>query len=317
MYLDFDDYRPDIQPIGRAISWREGILLSIIAHLMAVIVLLLAPRYFPTHARAVPIPLEALNRQPTRFVFVQPRVDRRAPRPPEHGEASDQDRLTRSPERRPTNPLPFSRGNTPERVESVPDTSRGAKPEPEKPQEDRQADADGRAGTPAPVPENQSALRLPAETGTGGRTKSSGIGTGDALHDAILRETRRAAREMFDNPGGGSQQMGGLQFDTKGVEFGPWVRRFIAQVKRNWIIPNSAMFNSRGHVAITFNVHKDGLLTDITVIRPCPIDSFNTAALGALKGSNPTEPLPAEYPTESAFFTLTFYYNEEPPRSNE
>ena len=33
MYLDFEDYRPDIQPIGRAISWREGVLLSIIVHL--------------------------------------------------------------------------------------------------------------------------------------------------------------------------------------------------------------------------------------------------------------------------------------------
>ena len=37
MYLDFDDYRPDIQPIGRAISWREGVLISIIVHLVGVI----------------------------------------------------------------------------------------------------------------------------------------------------------------------------------------------------------------------------------------------------------------------------------------
>ena len=44
MYLDFEDYRPDIQPIGRAISWREGILISIIVHLLMVIALILAPR---------------------------------------------------------------------------------------------------------------------------------------------------------------------------------------------------------------------------------------------------------------------------------
>ena len=29
--------------------------------------------------------------------------------------------------------------------------------------------------------------------------------------------------------------------------------------------------------------------------------------------SNPTEPLPPEYPSEKAFFTVTFYYNESPP----
>ena len=47
MYLDFEDYRPDIQPIGRAISWREGVLLSIIVHLVMIILLLLAPQLFP------------------------------------------------------------------------------------------------------------------------------------------------------------------------------------------------------------------------------------------------------------------------------
>src|ERR1051326_5049096 len=47
MYFDFEDYRPDISPVGRAISWREGVLLSIIAHMAMVIVLLLAPRLFP------------------------------------------------------------------------------------------------------------------------------------------------------------------------------------------------------------------------------------------------------------------------------
>ena len=34
MYFDFEDYRPDITPVGRAISWREGVLLSIIVHLL-------------------------------------------------------------------------------------------------------------------------------------------------------------------------------------------------------------------------------------------------------------------------------------------
>src|SRR5207253_1755677 len=121
MYLDFEDYRPDIQPIGRAISWREGVLLSIIVHLAGIIVLLLAPTLFPYDPNArQAIPLTPKSDQP-RFVFVQPRLDMRAPRPPDRGEASDQDRLARAPERakKPTDPLPFSRGNTPERVESV------------------------------------------------------------------------------------------------------------------------------------------------------------------------------------------------------
>ena len=32
--------------------------------------------------------------------------------------------------------------------------------------------------------------------------------------------------------------------------------------------------------------------------------------MNALLASNPTEPLPPEYPDDKAFFTVTFYYNE-------
>jgi TonB family protein len=82
-------------------------------------------------------------------------------------------------------------------------------------------------------------------------------------------------------------------------------------VKRNWFVPYAAM-NMKGHVVITFNVHKSGAITDLAVVGPCPIDSFNTAAFGALSASNPTQPLPPEYPSDKAFFTVTFFYNESP-----
>ena len=47
---------------------------------------------------------------------------------------------------------------------------------------------------------------------------------------------------------------------------------------------------------------------------PRTIDAFNDSANAAITLSNPTQPLPPEYPTEKAFFTVTFYYNEVPPR---
>ena len=115
-------------------------------------------------------------------------------------------------------------------------------------------------------------------------------------------------------PQGGSGQFGPeIQFDTKGVEFGPWVRRFVAQVKRGWFIPLQAA-SMKGHVVLTFNVHKDGAITDVEIRTPSEVDAFNTAARGAISTSNPTAPLPPEYPAEKAFFTVTFYYNEVPPR---
>jgi TonB family protein len=83
-------------------------------------------------------------------------------------------------------------------------------------------------------------------------------------------------------------------------------------VKGNWLIPLAAM-SMQGHVVLTFNVHKNGVITDLTIVQPCPIPAFNTAAYGALAASNPTQPLPPEYPSDKAFFTVTFFYNESPP----
>jgi TonB family protein len=136
---------------------------------------------------------------------------------------------------------------------------------------------------------------------------------GSGLSEALRNLQRYVQNEQFDNQKGGGTFGPAIQFDTKGVEFGPWVRRFVAQVKRNWepLIPLAAMSMS-GHVVITFNVHKTGSLTDLAVVQPCPIEAFNTAAYGALVSSNPTAPLPPEYPSDKAFFTVTFFYNEEP-----
>jgi TonB family protein len=206
--------------------------------------------------------------------------------------------------------LPFSRGNSREQVEALPPKTPppGQGPAPD-PAQGQQAQNDTK------IPESPSALQLPLpappqpQNGAGGRSALAGGSLGDALRNL----QRYVPREQLDNPGGNGGGFGPeIQFDTKGVEFGPWIRRFIAQVKRNWFVPYSSM-SMRGHVVITFNVHKDGTITDLTVIGPCPIDAFNNAAFGALSGSNPTQPLPPEYPSDKAFFTVTFFYNETPP----
>ena len=103
-----------------------------------------------------------------------------------------------------------------------------------------------------------------------------------------------------------------IQFDSKGVDFGSWLARFRSQIYRNWFIPYAAMSMS-GNVVLTFNVHMDGTLTDLAVERPSTVDAFTNSAYNAIRGSNPTYPLPPEYPDDSVFFTVTFYFNERPP----
>jgi len=313
MYIDFEDYRPDTPRVEGALSVREGVLVSIIVHLLLFITVMFLPEISSKGANS---PAQQMtDRDPASsptFVFMQPRVDISKPQPKPNVDASDQDRVASSvlPPPDPKNSLPFARGNTPDRVEA----------EPAKPAEraEQQADAaPGRqdhpegevaANDPAHMLRLPSAINAPAPAlSIGGRSGSNGV-----LGDAIRNLQRYTQQQSFENPQGSGDGQGLIQFDSKGVEFGPWLRRFVAQVKRNWFIPSAAMM-MKGHVVITFNVHKDGSISDIDIKAPSGIEAFDRAAANALSGSNPTQPLPPEYPSDKAFFTVTFLYNETPP----
>jgi TonB family protein len=121
-----------------------------------------------------------------------------------------------------------------------------------------------------------------------------------------------ALQRPAQNPSAGQNLGPEIQFDTKGVEFGPWIRPLIAKMKRNWMIPYASMYE-KGHVVITFNVHKDGTITDVTIATPSTVAVFNDNARTAVVASSPTLPLPAEYPAAFVAFTVTFYYTESPP----
>jgi len=64
---------------------------------------------------------------------------------------------------------------------------------------------------------------------------------------------------------------------------------------------------------IRFTIHKDGSISDLIVLQPSTVDAFTKAAFNAINASNPTVPLPQDYPDESMVMTVIFYYNEMPP----
>ena len=314
MYFDFEDHRPDTPSIARPMSTREVVLITVNLHLVVLVALLLGPQ-LPfvqriIEQRQAQAELERQQqdqeqqRERPRFVFMQPRMERPVP-PPQRAEMSDIDRRARSVERAPDprNPLPFSRGNSTERIDATPDPNptppsagETAAPAPPQPQ-----------ASPLPAPEAQNGYARSDEPARP-RTTSTGV-----LADAIRNVQKYAQKEGFVNLQGGQNQEFGpfINFDSKGVEFGPWIARFVAQVRRNWFIPMAAM-TMRGHVVVTFNVHKDGRITDVTVAKPSPVDAFTLSARNAILTSNPTVPLPAEYPDDKAFFTVTFFFNENP-----
>ena len=292
MYLDFEDYRPDTPRVPSPISRREGVLLSIIVHALLVIGVLILPRAFPSDEPEQVAPAN----EPVRYVRMAPLVEKmRQPRI--QADQSDLDRRSATRERVPeaTNPLPFSRGNTPEKVEGAREEKAAG---PETPQPAMSAARD----TPPPPAGDATLIPLPAPPPP---TPASGN-----LGSALRNLERYLQDENFNNQKGGQTDLDAdIQFDSKGVEFGPWLRRFVARVKRNWFVPQAA-WTLKGRVVIQFYVMKDGTLLDIRVVQPSSIDAFNVAAVNALKMSNPVASLPPEYPTDRVFFTVTFHYNE-------
>ncbi len=310
MHFDFYDRYDSVEAVGSAISRREGVVLSVVVHVAIVVAMFFAPQLemFQRPEAEAEAPREQPRPQDEapRFVVVEPLRDVPAPTPPPRADASDMDRQAQAPlmAERPENALPFSRGETTERVEAPPEErakgqGEAAEPAPPAPRQAEEAMPLPEAATAPPAP--QRAEEVAADKPAGGRL-------GEALRDL----QKYVERETLNNQQGGTNEFGpAIQFDTKGVEFGPWIRRFIAQVKRNWNIPNSALA-MRGRVVVQFNVHRDGRITDINVVGPSEIDSFNRSSYNALLTSNPTQPLPPEYPSDTAFFTVTFFYNESP-----
>ena len=316
MYFDFWDNRPDTPRLSSPLTPREKGMAALVVHLLVIILALAWPELpFVKEAEAQRLKeLEAqqLARQEDnpRFVFMEPKVEMKVA-PPERAELSDLDRRAASKERapEPKNALPFARGNTTERV--VADNI-GPRERPEPPAPPA-GGANGEAAREVPpLPESTNGLTLnkPEIAKPQMRGPSTGV-----LADAIRNVQKYAGQETFNNQQGSlsDPNFPSIQFDSKGVEFGPWLRRFIAQIRRNWFVPYAAM-TMRGHVVITFNVHKDGRITDLKVLKPSSVDAFTNSAFNALASSNPTLALPPEYPDDKAFFTVTFYFNETPDR---
>ena len=292
MYLDLQDYRPDTPRVASVISVREGVLLSLVAHAAVLLVIMFGPSEW---FEATPQPVEMVRREdPIRFVEMAPAVDRMelARR---LAEESDQDRRSATVDRAPVpeNDAPRSIGNTPEKIVGSPD--------------DRTEEAAAPAAPPAPQPQPENTAALFPEAAPAPPAPAPPAPTAGRA----LRNLQRYLRDQtYDNPeGGDTEPSADIQFDSKGVDFGPWLRRFRAQIRRNWLIPQVAEL-ARGRVVVQFVVLRNGSLIEMRVVQPAGIDALTGSAVNALKMSNPTNPLPPEYPDEEILFTVTFLYNE-------
>ncbi len=279
MYFDVEDHRPDTPRVSRAISLREAILWTLLLHAVLLIAVLLTPpgTFFPTRPLVSQAPAEDIH-----FVTMAAPTRMAAAKKP--APVAGIEHPT------PTPPVPKP---------DVSHTPTPAPPEPAKGPDNNAAPAPPNATLPMPISDNGFQPD---------QAKPTGGGLGQSLRN-IERYIQGTGSSSA--PQGGNADQGGsdFEFDPKGVDFGPWLQRFKAQVMHNWNLPIAAQ-TQHGHVTITMAIYRDGRITDVKVINPSSVGSFNTSAVNALHGSNPTVPIPKEYPVEPFLLTVTFFYNE-------
>src|SRR5215472_6800344 len=312
MYFDLEDHRPDTPILDRPLTRLEQILITIIVYLLVVIAFIITPHlpFYKAYVAEQKQKLEELRlkelerEKPLQYVFSIPKVqlEKIPPRPKFLSDESHTASTMIKPVL-PKNDVTASRGNTPEKII-----------EPPKAPQNNAQPADS-----APAPSTTNPLALPTQSqATIARNDTSknpmvqqppGQGV---LSRAIQNVGKYSQGETLQNLQGNGDFGPSFQFDTKGVDFGAWLRRFRAQVYSNWMIPYAAMA-LHGHTVLRFTIHRDGAITDLAILQPSTVDAFTKAAFNAIKGSNPTVPLPQEYPDDQKVMTVTFYYNENPP----
>jgi TonB family protein len=118
-----------------------------------------------------------------------------------------------------------------------------------------------------------------ARSGRGGTTSGVGeSGTGDG-----------------SGPVGQSQAF----FNIENYDLSPWAKRVLLSIQKNWLIPTATEESVDQPVEITVVIEKNGKISSIKVKQSSNSDTFDQAAVNALRLSSPLPNLPQDFPNKN------------------
>ena len=309
------------------VTTREAVLGSLLAHACIIICVLLFPGVFAPGTPLVHRAADEETRIPVSFQ--SPQAEKPSLALGDSGKVkSSEPRPPNAPPQ--TNDDPYSVGNTRNRFvappmpeKTKPGIEPGSGPQPQggfgSAQTQYPASDAGIAGQSreeAQGPSDAGGV-LPAQPGAGNSASKKGTRDG-SLRDALGRMTMGMSGGgsplKFDNPRGGvSGPMGGLSFETKDFDWGPYSRRIYWIIWSNWMRgwPPAAWAGLKGTVGVRFRIWKDGHISGIEVLSASGTEAFDTCATLALEASNPLPPLPDNFTKESEGITARFLYNTD------
>jgi TonB family protein len=105
--------------------------------------------------------------------------------------------------------------------------------------------------------------------------------------------------------------------DTQGVDFGPYIRKALAIIKKNWLplIPEEARppANMQGETLIRFSILPDGKISAMHLDGSSQHTNIDRAAWGAITAVGQFPPLPTEFKGSHIELRISFLTNRPLP----
>jgi TonB family protein len=312
-----------IELLGPEESRSGGVSLAILASLVVhtVLIIYLALNYHPVSTASVaPIVryVELIRQQPKNFVEAPgPKTDT-APLTAPYSNANRKASMPKPTGENPTNRPGEGGLYAPSMASGAGDAQRGQQPSA------RQAAAQ----PPSPGSQVPSTANAQAASRAAGELSSSTFSyhppSGRIDWKSAIQEVGKVAslggsRDGVDmgNSGGekGFAESGPLSFETQWYDWGDYAQSMVNRIRVNWYeqMPILIRMGVKGVVTIRFTIHRDGRITDVTMLSTSSVPPYDFAAHKAIELSSPLNPLPKDFPNETERVTCQFYYNLEPP----
>jgi TonB family protein len=300
---------------------REAFWISLVAHLVVAILLVLSPKWMPVFH---PLPLrtaeQMIRDKELTYLEMPPDRERPSAKTPDTKYLSDKNRIARSkvpqPDRKLLDSLRQNRMGPP-----LPAMPPAAQPM-------RAPDAPSTVARQQPSETPQFVAPSPPtpEPKPDLNTLAKALSPGSSIAQAARNSVGRGYSSPSIGGGGGSGRPGvgethtgsGIDVlsDTQGVDFGPYLSRVLASVRMNWynLIPDEARLpmRKRGKVAIEFAIMPDGKIAGMRLAGQSGDNALDRAAWGGISASNPFGPLPAQFHGPYLALRFYFYYNPDP-----
>jgi TonB family protein len=180
---------------------------------------------------------------------------------------------------------------------------------------------------PAPLPQHppqqQAMIDAPKPAPTRPNFGNPAPTAGDVIRQAA-EQAARTAGQGGDYGSNAPVEHGGVNTgvevlsDTMGVDFGPYLRRIIGDIRRTWIplIPEEARppLNKQGQTLIRFVILPDGRIGTMNLDGSTHDTAIDRAAWGAITGVGQFPPLPANFHGPQLELRIDFLVNMTPPQ---